>query len=284
MRIAKIVDLKELRGYFGPGKVWRRQKWTDGGVFEGETKQFVVDLWPVSPTYKVHIEAVDDSSDSEDIVTEKPVEAIVEFLGKNLPGGEYFESMASSPTDFVSALRMAASGSVTSSAIRRFIVALELVSDASPSSSESLEDISKHMKSKGWKSSMDADGRGAPVLRIDISGVYEATVQFESHKWGYEFSLRGIPDVKTSGVTDDPISEFQKFYRSDAVSNHTMDVEPDQIILDGASGTIDYDAPTAPPPGKEAPTVAPGKKASIFKKPYVDTLCEDIRSTVLSLK
>lgn len=260
LRILSVTTMDDLRNYFGRGEVWQSGGWK-GETFEGETRFYQVRLKPIGVNFRVRVEAVDDPSDSEDIVTEEPVKALAEFLGRDLPGGEHFERMASSPDALASVLRLlassAASGAEPVRLVRRVrraaampgaLLALRAVAAAMRAAAgtedEELARIEREMESKGWRVERTQDDRGLPEIRVDVSGIYEARISFEGVMYEYEFGFRGRPDLSQEGVTDDPIREFQAYYRSDPVEDAWK--ESDRALKERAQGETVPSGPRGP--------------------------------------
>ncbi len=81
-----------------------------------------------------------------------------------------------------------------------------------------MEELVKKMSEKGWRAKLDTSDRGSPEVTVDIAGIYEAKIEIDHISWHYEFEVNGT-DVHDEGITDDPISMFRNFYRSDAVQS-----------------------------------------------------------------
>lgn len=226
--ILSAVTVKDLQVYFG--KKWRGQGWKDSS-FDGVLGEVVdAKIWPEGLTYWVKTEAVDDPSDSDEVSTEKPLKAIADFLGQDLPGGEHFERMSASPVLFAGALRAAASaimgGKVDrrrASLILRRLSAVPTVSKESPSGTDAMSELESQAKKKGWKAKLRKGKDGEDVLEIDVSGVYRSEVSVDSLMYGYSFEVRGFPGVSEKGTTEDPIREFEKWSRREDVNDDVED-------------------------------------------------------------
>lgn len=220
MRTAKVTSPDEVQKAFG-GPKWSGPGW-DGDRFEGSYGPMRVDLEPASILFNLRVQAIDDPSDSEDIVTEDPVKALAEFLGEGIPGSEVFERMSSRPSSASRIIRWTAK-EAPSLGRRDAVKILRRIMAAASSSprrartareqnnpdADALEKLEKRMKEKGWQVRSD-DGS----LTVDVSGVFEAQIEVDTTTWSYKFSLPGYDDLTDEGQTDDPIRDFRRWYMS----------------------------------------------------------------------
>lgn len=261
--VAATVTLEDLKTYFKHGgetplrdEHWRSRPTDDGGLI-AESPTFEVEMHPKGASFYVSIEAYDDQSDSDEMVTNDPAKFIVDFLkaGTGSAGEEVFGKMAGlirrsaaiSPADLSGLLRYIAaeamSGRMTkracAAAVRRACaftslgeapkvfrsaaaLAARIAADL-PAERESVElremaQLQAKMREKGWRSKVYEGKHGLPEMEIDIAGVYRAKVEVDHIIWTYTFKLLGDPGVEDHGVTDDPIEEFKRFYRSEEVA------------------------------------------------------------------
>ncbi len=221
-KVSAMTPLSDVKAYFR-GKGWEGH-WS-GDSFEGAAGVVDVKIKASGKSYSVSIESVDDPTDSDDVTTQEPLKAIADFLGQDIPGGEHFERMSSSPSLFARSLAMAADlvasgtiGRVAAIRIIRRLSSLLPVADSNHGRpGTDLSGLEREAKKKGWKASLRKDGHGDDVLEIDVSGIYRADVALEAIMYDYKFELRGESSVDESGTTDDPIREFEKWASRDEV-------------------------------------------------------------------
>lgn len=283
--ISGVVTWDDLKTYF-KGPSWARRDFSDDR-FQGATRTFSVDIEPEAVQFEYRIEAVDDPSDSEEGVSDDPVGKIAKFLGRDLPGGEFFEQRASGPGAVASALRTAADRALsgvpsrkrTSDMLRR-VSALPFVRDAlrtvyaatvrlsGMSADERFDEIESKMESKGW----DVKRRekdGYEELVVDVSGIYEVTISVDSIRYHYMFQFADRPDLTKSGTTEDPIEEFRRYYKDPDVQDAASAARPPKkdespmsfqktVPAGGDPGSDDRHTVPSGPKKEDRPTVAPG--------------------------
>lgn len=277
-RVSATVTMDDLKKYF---KGWQYSGLTDSHL-EAHSENYDVVINSKSFVFHVSIEAVDDPSDSDEKVTDDPLEFITGFLGKG--GGEDLVKHISSPVSLSQALRILASKielqecdpRQAALAIRHAILATNAAFLTSSMHTflryasredlerEELDDLMRGLKKKGWKVQESTTENGMPELTVDISGIYTAKISVDSIAWRYEFSVRDFPESKHEGVTDDPIQRFRQFYKDPKVQ------ESKQRRKENRSGpqVPDLDKTVAPkradksqdatvPPPKRQPEVQP---------------------------
>ncbi len=225
--IATMVPVRDVRIFFS-GKNWSGPGW-DGDRFEGRHENTRVEIEVSGLLYGVSVEAVDDPSDSDEVTTEDPLKAIADFLAKDLPGGEHFERMSSSPESFARAVAAAADSFIPSLAsaralLRRLIAVVRTADEEGP---PTMKDLESKARQKGWKASLKRGPRGEE-LRIDVSGIYEATVTVEEIVYSYNFALGDMDNLSESSTTDDPIREFERWETSDEVTEARRELRSQQ--------------------------------------------------------
>jgi hypothetical protein len=268
---ASTTTLDDLKMYFKHGgetpvkrrgEVWRTRA-REGGGLHAESSVYSVDLAPGGTVFHVEVSAYDDPSDADAQVTDSPTEFLVDFLKTGTAGDSVFEKMASAmrrassfgPSEVSGILRLIAaeteSGKLTKRqavlAIRRASVlpTAGLAEARHAKESEDIATLEKEMEAKGWKVKASEDeSRGLPVLTADISGVYGARISVDHVSWSYKFSLVMDPSVKVEGVTDDPIEEFESFYKDPSTKDARKSAE-----ARAAEERLDHeDDVTVPPP------------------------------------
>jgi len=240
--VSAVVTWDDIKTYF-KGSAWKESNWM-GDRFVGRTQNFSVEIEPGDVQFEYKIEAVDDPADSEEGVSSDPVSKIAKFLGRDLPGGEFFEQMASGPDPLARALRTAADGllrgrpdrSRVRAALRRMAAAAGMadglaalriaVSRMAGKADDAFSELESKMESKGWRVERGETPAGAQQLTVDVSGIYEATISVDSIQYHYVFQLRDNPGLTKSGETDDPIREFRSYYRSEEVEEALDELEP----------------------------------------------------------
>lgn len=232
--VAAVVTWDDLKTYFGKGSIWRRADIRDDRI-SVSTKYFSVEIEPKEVQFAYKVEAADDPSDSEEGTSADPLKDIAKFLGQGVPGGEFFEKRSSGPEAVSAVLRAAAvaaegrrSRAAALRALRRASVLPHLgsaLAELRPyvmrlalSEAEAFEDLRKKMEEKDWRVKEGKNDAGAPKLTVDVGGVYTAEVEVDSILYDYVFQVVDRPDLTKSGTTEDPIGEFQRFYRDPDVS------------------------------------------------------------------
>jgi hypothetical protein len=222
-RTAALVTMKDLQDFF-KGSNWRGEFVQGGfdGTYGGETLTYTVKIIPKGVTFYYKVWATEDPSDSEEGVSDEPLKSLAEFVGQGLPGGEMFERMSSSPEGVARALRHAAR-TADRKILRRISSVLATAgrrtADSEGSRGDELEKLFQKMRSKGWRAEKAETKEGEPSIKVEIGEQFEAVIEFSDINYDFEFGIDGHPDLTKSGLTDDPIREFQRFYRSPEVES-----------------------------------------------------------------
>jgi len=254
-----MVSLEDVRRYF-PSKMWGASSWRRDSLY-GSRGPVEVHVKVVGKQFGVHVEAVDDPSDSEDVTTEEPLKAIAEFLGRDIPGGEHFERMSFMPELFarslVAAAELVGSGAVGRRAAVRMLRRLSSIrmADSTPQD-DSMSDLEKEARAKGWKAALKRGPHGDEKLVIDVSGLYTAEVTLDSMLYEHKFLVEDHPDVTEEGTTEDPIREFERWIRKGEVQD-AIDEMKAPAASGGASPSDGRTAPadqgTVPAPAEKPP-------------------------------
>lgn len=233
-RVAAVVSWEDLKTYFKP-PIWVDVDFSDN-KFEGRSKYYSVTLEPESVLFDYEITAVDDDLDKEQGVSDDPVSEIVKFLGQGLPGSEFFEQRASNPSFVSNILKKLSSHLVkkketpnrVSSILRRTMAVAKIASfeaglrqavlRLAMSADKAFDDLEQKMESKGWDVSRGEAVNGLPEINVNVSGIYDAKISVDSISYSYIFQFKDRSDLTKTGSTTDPIEEFQKFYRSEEIS------------------------------------------------------------------
>lgn len=236
--------MDELHKYFS-GSGWKVRE--SKGLFEASSEFVEAEALLDGAQFAWRVEATDDPSDYDEGVSDEPVKAIAKFIGGPIPGGEFFEKMAFQPSDMSWLLRRMASavdagkvGSKRLAAVLRRAQVLpgsdclrklaSVVHAAAEGDLESEEvgKLKQDMESKGWKVSETETGSGLPALEVDVSGTFTATIEVESISWKYRWQFKDRPELEDEGVTDDPIRDFQTWYRTDEFQEAKGDYEEEK--------------------------------------------------------
>ena len=240
--ISSTVTVEDLSTYF-KGMWSASDKWEqtikDGGI-KAWCRAYTVECKPKGIMYNVDISSVDDSSDAESKVTDKPVDFIIKFLGTGTSGDEHFEKRSSLTPKGLSSLLNNLANSIDdrrvgrhelTKIIRRSLISTDIESvrrvfkwafkNVFADAREDLEikdlaHLKSEMMDKGWKVSVDQDDRDLPLLTVDIGGIYKAKITVDHISWDYLFEVN-LTDTHDSGTTDDPIKEFRQFYHESDV-------------------------------------------------------------------
>jgi len=273
--LAATVTIEDLKKFFS-GEDWEI-KYASPMAFEAKAKSddVIVSLRAKSFMYHVHVEATDDPSDSDDQVTDEPLQFLVEFLETGSEGDEYLKKLSSSPELFADGLRLIASGieqgtfglSRTGMGLRRalmatdapfFLFAMETIcryAAGEDIQKEEFDDLKKLMVSKGWKVKESQSDAGLLELVVDVSGIYTAKITVESIMWHYSFEYEGMPESKDEGTVDDPIVAFKKFYKLDSTKD--AKAKKPQKVSPQDKPTV---APSKPKGGTESDKTTPPPK------------------------
>lgn len=232
-RQAAVVTWDDLKNFF-KGDIWQKSDFSEDR-FQGRTRTFSVDIEPEEVQFWFKIEAIDDPSDSEEGVSSDPVKDIAKFLGRDLPGGEFFERMSCGPQAVSAALIATSNRALTrtpscsaiAASLRRaavlpylkqaMVAARYAMSRLANMDTDEFEKLESSMDSKGWEvSKRNVNGR--EELVVNVSDIYEAIIHVDSIVYNYTFQYADHPDLTKSGTTTDPIKEFSNYYRSDEVT------------------------------------------------------------------
>lgn len=273
--VAGVVTISDLYQYFtGSENQWESDLEGDTFTAKSPKKRTEVTFTRQQTLFHVHFEAVDDPSDSDDIVSDKPIEALAKLLGEGVPGGEHFEKMSSDPNAVRSALRYAASLTRSrsigprklASILRRIVVLTEQGLHTTPGLSHArqarenvdmaeISSLEKEMKKKGWKVKETRNSAGIMALEVDISGIYSSTISVDSIKYSYELLVMGEPDATDSGTTNDPIDIYERWTKRP----ETQDAKS------RSSETAKGVAPTQPAESQDDVTIKPESKPKSFR-------------------
>jgi hypothetical protein len=257
--IAATVTLDDLKQYF-QGEHWRATPRGDGS-FESRSDSYLVELSPVSgPQFAVSIQAHEDEMDKDEVVTDDPMKFIVDFLKTGTEGDEAFGHMATegssasyenygnygSPAAVANLLRTwavaAERGRIGPRSLARLLrhaalladlpdtvefvrLAVHLVANREEIETQEMQDLANRMTQKGWRVQSGKNDRGFPDLTVDIAGIYEAKIEIDHIPWKYSFEVHEHPDSRIEGITDDPIVEFRKFYKSEPVQSAKFELK-----------------------------------------------------------
>ena len=219
-RTSAVVTTDEIDKFF-TGNGWKDPEVRDGIRTYNFKDYVLIDLKEIYPRYRYEVHAVEDESDSEDGVTEKPTKALSDFIFGNVPGGESID-LASSPDGLAYILRAVAAG-VESGSVgpRRLAKVLRRCSllpgmvRTSGEEKESMEALKREMKRKGWRVQESKTDTGKPTLEVDVSGIYEATVELDSIEWEHVFTFIGPDRLVERGSGPDPIKAFRAWVKTE---------------------------------------------------------------------
>ena len=82
-QIAAVYTLDEIQNFF-KGPIWKESE-LRGNTFYARSLSVTVEFEQDKPQYYLKIVSKDDELDSEEIVTEKPTEEIINFITEGLP-------------------------------------------------------------------------------------------------------------------------------------------------------------------------------------------------------
>jgi hypothetical protein len=262
------------------GTGWDLEIKDDGFSSFTSSNKVYVDITQESITYKVSIEAIDDPSDSDELLTKDPVKEIKKFLSKGVPGGESVFKQGFSPDRMVSALSIISSFIADNLIKRRSnIVRLvkriavlpnlhmvrAVVSSFRVSISEEVRwdseynelfSIKKDLKRQGWTISEHKSEIDKPMLEINIQDLYEVKIEVDSVNYKYKFGVEGYPDSIEKGVSKDPIRAIRDWVKS----KKYVDISKDGIGHGSTVPSKNFDQDkTKPPTSDTDKTKPPGK-------------------------
>lgn len=252
--VAATVTLDELKTFF-KGEYWTPKELENGGLEAAGKNYYKVKFEPGgSPAYAVKVHAYEDNSDSDEAVTDNPTKFLSDFLKTGTAGDEALQKMASAlepvyqdryvPPVVVSNLLRAwaisvEAGEIGPKTLSRLVrrASLLLANPMEPGMGPSLhllaslvrlaareqieakemQKLADQMSEKGWKAKAGKNDRGFPELTVDIAGVYEALIEVDHMPWKYSFEVYDHPDTLAEGITDDPIGEYQRYYKTEKV-------------------------------------------------------------------
>jgi hypothetical protein len=245
--IAATTTLDDLKTYF-KGENWRSTV-RDDGTFESRSNTYLVEFKPSdTPQFAVEIHAYEDDSDRDEAVTDKPMKFLADFLKTGTEGDEALQKMARTlepayrdghippvvianllrawaiyaeerrlgPRALARLLRHASLLPDIGGPLRLLAAAVRLAARADVEQ-EKMQELADQMTKKGWRVKVGKNEHGMPEMTVDIAGVYEAKIEVDHIPWQYSFEVHEYPDSKKEGVTDDPIAEFRRYFRSDEV-------------------------------------------------------------------
>lgn len=274
---AAVVTMEDINNYF-TGPRWNIEV-AIASQFEAVHEYVNVEIFPSGAQFAWHVEANDDSSDYDEGVSDKPVKAIAKFVGGPIPGGETFEKMAFQPEDMSSLFRRLADAVATGKIGPKRLAAVLRRARVLPQAScftrlavvvraaatgdletEEIGNLKKDMESKGWRVKESKSGADMPSLEVDISDTFTATIEVDSMVYSYKYEFKDRPELKKEGVAEDPIREFQSWYKSSEFKEAASDYK------EAAKSKKFGESPTTPAkedgiPAQEAKTVAPKKSA-----------------------
>jgi hypothetical protein len=269
---AGVVTIHDLYKYFsGVEHGWSSDFSKAGFTAKSDKANLDLSMKPSAVMFDLHIEAIEDPDDSHDVITDKPIKEIAKFLGEGVPGGEHFEKMSSvGPLELAGILHYAKNLVLSYNINRRQLTALlrratvlpelrllrhlKSVAAISLIAREEVDiaeiaRLKKELSDKGWKVTERKDERGIPTLDVDIGEIYKASMAVERMMYEYNFKVMGHDDATDSGLTDDPIIEFEKWIKKPSTKS--------------ARDFAKSSKPSTPPPSSgEAPTVAPPRRKS----------------------
>ena len=225
-RIAHIVTTKDILNYFTGHESGWETNYGEGEIKAiSNKKRYEVLLNGIAPIFHLHIEASDDSSDFDDILTDDPTSAMVDFLESDSISGVFKKKSAS--LSYVSASLIDLSNvidkceSVSIKNVKKQIARIMIASNADMFNDcfhrlarhitqytqfNELENIKNDMRKMGFDAVVHESD--PPYVEIDVHGVYTATITVHSISYDYEFKVIGVPEADESGVTNDPIDAY----------------------------------------------------------------------------
>jgi hypothetical protein len=258
--LAATITLDDLKRYF-TGKGSRGSTWRstvrDDGTFEARGDIYHVEIAPGgSASFMVKVHAYEDESDSDEAVTDDPMKFLADFLKTGTAGDQALQQMAGifqrvtamPPIGMANFLRHWAddveAGKVGPRALARLLRRASLMPDMNHTLAllaeaahlvrlaarehvevKEMQELAKKMEAKGWRAKPGKNDRGFPELTVDIAGIYEAKIEVDHTPWKYSFEVHEHPETHAEGITDDPISEFERYYKTDKVQTAKDDLK-----------------------------------------------------------
>ena len=274
--VAATVTLEDLKNYFKGtgvrGSTWRATV-RDDGTLEARGNYYLVELTPGgSPSFLVKIQAHEDESDKDEAVTDEPMKFLVDFLKTGTAGDEALQKMARTlepayqdgyvpPVVVANLLRAWAidveKERIGPRATTRLLRRASLLPDWSENikllrnvvrmasraqiEAKEMQKLADEMTKKGWRVKAGKNDRDLPEITADIAGVYEAKIEIDHMPWKYSFEIHEHPETKAEGITDDPITLFEKYAKTDKVSKAKSDLDSsksEKAKADVSEGTV----------------------------------------------
>jgi hypothetical protein len=261
--VAATITLDDVKTYF-KGEHWHTNVHEDGS-FEGNSRSYHVILKASDePEFAVKVQAYEDESDKDEAVTDEPMKFLVDFLKTGTAGDQAMQQMAgvfqreanASPQGLSRVLRHWADNvqaeRIEPQVLARLLRRASLLPDMPTTmtvlatailaarvaarediETKEMQELANNMTKKGWRVKADKNDRGLPELTVDIAGVYEAKIEVDNIPWKYLFEVHEHPDTKAEGVTDDPIAEFRRYYRSDKVQDAKAELKTISVPEEG---------------------------------------------------
>jgi hypothetical protein len=233
--ILSTVTQEDILTYFKGGS-WQVDV-RRSGMITCESKKWTVELEPQGdPLFSVEIHALEDEHDSDEMVTDKPVKFIEEFIQ-----GEAPKLSSNNPKEFADLLqnvayrvsvgmigpktlsRMLRRASILPNLHAASVMLFKLIRIAR-SGTDDAKKLVDELKQKGWTVEFKKNELNIPTILVTISDTFEANIELTTAQWTYWFSERGKEKDAVHGVTDDPIEEFNRFKDSvrDTEAHHEI--------------------------------------------------------------
>lgn len=242
-----------------------------------ETDNVIYDLkFEPKIIFNLEIKAIEDDSDSLQTETEEPINDLVDFLAKDLPGGELFKASQLSPSNLVSILTHLSFlydiNSLKSNHLLRRIYCLVSTNNLSHIAREVKRDesiiefefskIKDFLSKKNWKFKEDTDNQYLPVIKANIYDIYEAIISISTIEYGCTFSVKNGEESYV--ITTTPINELKDWgSQSEVMEDYEArkrEIQYSKTEFQHLKTDSEEDSDS-----KEV-TVKPGRKSSVNKR------------------
>lgn len=248
--LSSIITIDDLKKYFTGGPIWKHSE-VHNGKMTGNCKRFSYEIEPIEVIFAYHVESVYDPIDSEEGESSEPLKKITEFLGRGIPGGEFFNKMAFRPDD-VSSLLLKVATIIPIRNKKKEVIAIlkKLNAVISHETSrfdvvdidDAFSELKKKMETKKWNFNEIIDYRGISIFEFKIGDEFKGEISVDSILYSYTFNLKGYPDLIDTGITKDPIITFEKYHKSKDVKDAEKEIESleEEVVEEADNSDYNY--------------------------------------------
>lgn len=254
---------------------------TESGGVIAESPIKYIEVNPHKVMYRWNVEAIDDPSDSDEGVSDRPTEDIIKFIKAGIPGGEEtFKHLASNPVMVAQVLRRIAGayvGKLRLACLRRVLVAVEDLTVGAGFSeyvqvqARNVNELKKTMEAKGWDV-LDSKIDEIPILEFNISDQFSGSIRTHTIEYKYEFEVKGYPLTQSIGISNNPARELKLWEKSSEVEEATEEAKSNQKTQGPKApeaSSFEFPGATIPAkvPAKDTIPASPAKGPQLKRPP-----------------